>query len=109
MIRFETNVRIAQWTGAFEAIFLNSSMWSNRSGQGVVINSIDDGKHGTDTLHGLSLAVDLDTEGDDPKDLESLFQYLRRTMPAQYDVIFEGDHVHVEWDVKRNESRIPKK
>lgn len=107
MLRFEPNVRIHYVTAELLPILLNASMWSNRMGIAVVVNSIDDGTHGARTRHGLSNTVDLDTEGDRAEDLESLFQYMRKVMPEGYDVVHETDHVHVERDPKRAEYRTP--
>jgi hypothetical protein len=108
MLRFKPEVRIHWFNLELFTILLNASMWSNKTGITVEINSIDDGKHGDPTFHGLSKAADLDTVGDNPGDLESLYQYMRRVMPAGYDVIHEADHIHVECDPKRPESRVKK-
>lgn len=106
MLRFEANVRIYWFSADLLPILLNASMWSNKTAIGVVVNSIDDGKHGKNTRHGLSNTVDLDTEGDKPADLENLFKYMVATMPDGYDVIHETDHLHVERDVHRQEFRL---
>lgn len=106
MIHFKPEVQIRIWNTVLTDVILQASLWSLRSGVNVEVNSIDDGQHGVNSLHGSSLAVDLDTDGDKPADLENLYQHLRRAMSSAYDVIHEGDHVHVEWDVKRKESRV---
>lgn len=108
MVRFKPEVRIFTWCLELHCIFLNASMWSTRTGVGVHISSIDDGKHGATTLHGLGLAVDMNVDTFEAVQLESLYQYMRKTMPKEYDVIFEVDHVHVEWDAKRPEMRMVK-
>jgi hypothetical protein len=96
MLHFKPEARIHFVTSELMCILSNASMWSNKTGIGVEINSIDDGTHGAATGHGLSLAADIDTDGDDPKDLERLFQYMLMFMPTTYTVIKESDHIHVE-------------
>lgn len=110
MIHFKQEVEIRSFSYALMPIFINASMWSDRTGISVHISSIDDGAHPGSTTnttdHGLSLAVDMNVDTLKPADLENLYQYLRKTMPRDYDVIAETDHVHIQWDVHRPEQRI---
>lgn len=82
-----------------------ASRWSCTSGVDVEVNSVNDSheRHSPASLHPFDLAADLDTIGDTTVDLKSLFVFLARTLPPQYDVLFEGDHVHVEYDTRRGE------
>ena len=81
-------------------------MWSSRAGIGLHISSIDDGPHCATTDHGLSLAVDMNVDTMKLEDREALYQYLRKVMPRDFDVICESDHVHVQWDIHRPEMRL---
>lgn len=105
-IRFKPEVRAVAWTPQLALILARASDWSLRSGVDVEVNSIDDGTHGVTTLHGLSIAIDLDTVGDLRKDLVLLHQFLAAVMPQEYDVVWEDDHVHVEMDVRRGRRQI---
>lgn len=109
MISFKPEVRIVNFNPDLCCILLNASMWSNRNNVGVHISAIDDGTHGPTTFHGLSKAVDMNVDTFNPKDRESLYQYMRMCMPEGFDVIAEDDHVHVERDPKRPEMRIANK
>jgi len=102
-VRFKQEVRIIDLPWQLVAVLRLAALWSLRSRIHVEINSIDDGAgvHMGGSLHGLSLAVDLDTVGDKNPDIEQLAEFLRRTLDPQYDLVFEGDHVHVEWDAHR--------
>lgn len=101
MIRFETNVRIGIFSEELGKILRFASVWSERYKIDVVVNSWSDGKHSPTSLHPYDLAVDLDTEGDRPADLKRLHTYLARWAGPQYDVLLESDHIHVEWDSRR--------
>ena len=107
MIRFEPNVRIVNFSEQLARIFHLASGWAAIAGIGVVVNSVDDGTHSDLTLHGFSLAADLDTEGDRAEHLPLLHGYLARHLPAPFDVLLEATHVHVEYDTKRKLPKIP--
>jgi hypothetical protein len=101
MLRFEPTVRIVYFSEPLSKALHLASVWALVSKIGLVVNSIDDLQHGPTTLHGFSLAVDLDTEGDKPEDLRPLYGYLARHLPEGFEVLLERDHVHVEWDMHR--------
>ena len=103
MIRFKPEVRIVHFTPELAGLLAAASLWSLRARIDVEVNSIDDGAgvHKPTTRHGFSIAVDLDTVGDRVAELRALAEYLWRCLPPWYDVVFEGDHVHVEYDPHR--------
>jgi hypothetical protein len=105
MLRFEPTVRIVYLTEQLARALHFASVWALVSQIPVVVNSIDDRQHGPGTLHGFSLALDLDTEGDRPDDLRPLYGYLARHLPEGFEVLLERDHVHVEWDMHR--AKVP--
>lgn len=102
-VQFKPEVRVYAFTPQLTCVLALAAHWSLRTRVGVEVNSIDDGAPGRvgDTLHGYSLAIDLDTVGDKLPDLQDLAEFLRRTLDPQYDLVWEGNHVHVEWDVHR--------
>lgn len=82
-------------------VLVAADRWSQENDVAIDVNAIDNGEHGVRTLHGVSRAWDLDTEGDEPYDLASLYMYLRAILPPGFDIVRETDHVHVEWQPKR--------
>lgn len=101
MLRFEPTVRIVNFTEQLSRILHLVSAWSFVARIDVVVNSVDDGAHNRGSLHGYSLAIDLDTEGDRAEHLPILHGYLARHLPPGFDVVLEPSHVHVEWDTNR--------
>jgi hypothetical protein len=103
MLRFKPEVRIRVFRAELAGALLEASLWSLLERIDVDVNAVDEtpGIHMAGTLHGSSLAIDLDTVGDKAPDTQSLGEYLRRALPTGYDVLFEGDHVHVEYDTHR--------
>jgi hypothetical protein len=107
MLRFKPEVRIGFFQSVLGDVLRQACTWSLKARVDVEVNSINDGQavHMKDSLHGFDLAIDLDTVGDRRADTEELADYLRRVLHPQYDVVFEGDHVHVEWDARRGPLR----
>jgi hypothetical protein len=70
------------------------------------ITSASDGKHGVNSLHYKGKALDLRTFNVPTAALPLLVQSLKDALGAQFDVVLEADHVHIEWDVK-DEPKIP--
>lgn len=103
MLSFKAEVRIVDLSDPLVALLRAAAVWSLRSGVRVEVNSIDDGPgiHKPGTLHGWSLAADLDTDGDRIADTRALGGYLQRVLPAPWDVVIEDDHIHAEWDMHR--------
>lgn len=98
MLRFAPGVAIAVFTPQLAEVIKIAAEWALVSGVAVDVNSIDDKGHGAGSFHGWSLAIDLDTAGDKPVDLDALHGYLVRHLPLPWQVINEKDHVHAEWD-----------
>lgn len=107
MIRFESTVRIVNFTEQLARVFHLASSWAAIAGISVVVKAVDDGSEIGASLHGFSLAANLDTESERATDLTLLHGYLARHLPPQYDVLLEPTHVHVEYDTRRKVSTIP--
>lgn len=69
-------------------------------GQKLVITSANDARHGPGTLHDNSRACDYRTRYFKPEDLPSIAKALHRLLGADYDVVIESTHIHVEYDPK---------
>lgn len=74
-------------------------------GHDCTITSGVDGKHGENSLHYAGRALDFRTRtvpiGTRPK----LAKELRARLGANFDVVEESDHLHVEWDPKHHADR----
>ena len=101
MMRFGASVRVRVFTPQLADALAIAAEWSLVARVDVDVNSIDDSQHGATTLHGHSLALDLDPATDRPDHTRDLAQFLARRLPAPWQVLLEPDHVHVEWDTGR--------
>jgi hypothetical protein len=102
-VRFKPEVRLGYLDARLADVLQACCTWSTQMRIEIEINSINDGPgvHMKGSLHYVNLAIDIDTVGDKPDDLAALAEFLRQWMAPQYDVLFEGTHVHVEWDAHR--------
>lgn len=107
MLRFQPTVRVSYLDAELATILKHASVFGLRAGKTVVVFSVEDLKHMDGSLHYFSLAVDLDVEGNVRADLEGLYAWLRRWLPSGYDVVFEDNHVHVEYDQHRPDALAP--
>ncbi len=71
-------------------------------GYETVLTSARDGKHGQGSLHYVGLAVDLRTTkaGVDRESARRLRRIIATRLGAQYDVIAEELHIHIEFQPK---------
>jgi len=76
-----------------------ASTWGHRSGLRVYLTSVNDHEHGEGSLHGRDWAMDFDVQGNRTVDLQRLAAYLRKHLGPEFDVVFEGNHVHVEMEL----------
>lgn len=81
------------------------SAWMVYQKYGVVpvITSANDSKHSQNSLHYKNLAWDLRVWGlPDPQAVVKELIAILNVKYDDYDVIFENDHIHIEWDKKGN-------
>lgn len=103
MLSFKPEARVGLFTDRLGRVLTVASVWSVRSRVDVHVSSINDGPgvHMPSSLHAFDLALDLDVVNDKPEDRFAFAEYLRCWLGPRYDVVFEADHVHVEWGVHR--------
>lgn len=101
MLRFKPEVRIGYFDHHAGLVFEYASVWSLQTRIDVEVNSAADSTHATGSLHPRDLGWDLDTAGDKPEDLPKLARFLADRLPTGYEIVIEGDHVHVEFDLHR--------
>ena len=65
-----------------------------------VVTSVCDGKHMQTSLHYMGLAMDIRTRDMKPEMIRPCVQELQEALGLQFDVVLEGDHIHVEFDPK---------
>jgi hypothetical protein len=76
------------------------AIYHRHSGQSCVITSASDGTHGPNSLHYQGLALDLRTSNVIPALMLKIVRDLKLELGLQFDVVDEGDHVHLEFDPK---------
>ena len=69
-------------------------------GYDVTITSLSDGVHQSGSLHYSGCAVDLRIKPIRESDVTFLLRDIRFALGANFDVVLEVDHIHVEYDPK---------
>jgi len=69
-------------------------------GKELVITSVDDSKHGKNTLHGSGSAFDCRTSYFMAGEAERVANEIRAKIDEDFDIAFETDHLHIEYDPK---------
>jgi len=63
----------------------------------LVLTSASEGKHGENSLHYSGKAFDFRTRGLTTEQQEDWATLCRIRLDAEFDVVLEKDHLHVEW------------
>lgn len=66
----------------------------------IVVTSILDGVHSNRSLHYKGLAFDMRTHIYTQYEISKLMGNLKWMLGANYDVVLEKDHIHIEYDPK---------
>ena len=74
--------------------------WDHSLPSQCVITSASDGTHMANSLHYKGLALDLRTRDMDPVTRMEIVHDLKARLGAQFDVVIESDHLHVEFQPK---------
>jgi uncharacterized protein YcbK (DUF882 family) len=69
-----------------------------RYGHELTITSGTDGQHSPKSLHYKGLALDFRTRNVPQTQLPKIEREIKQALGNDYDVVFEGDHFHVEYD-----------
>jgi hypothetical protein len=70
-------------------------------GEEAVITSLNDGNHMKGSFHYKGLAIDLRTRYFDYPTIEMVMIELKLKLGDEYDIIFETNHIHIEYDPKK--------
>lgn len=66
----------------------------------LMVTAVKDGKHMTGSLHYKGLAADLRSKDVPEAVLPALVSTLQSSLGDQFDVVFEANHIHIEFDPK---------
>ena len=68
----------------------------------LVITSVNDGRHSATSLHYAGCAVDIRTRNL-PSEIAAVdvAAQIKDALNIDFDVLFEGDHIHIEWQPRR--------
>ena len=82
------------------ALIIADQIYSDHNINECVLTSATDSKHSEHSHHLKGLAIDLRTNNIDINMRQPIVNVLQKALGSQYQVIFEVDHIHVEFDPK---------
>jgi hypothetical protein len=72
-----------------------------QQGEACVVTTAANGHHRRGSLHYSGAAVDLRTRHLTGEQVQAVLGLLRSRLGADFDVVDEGDHIHLEWQPKQ--------
>lgn len=85
---------------ALLAILVADGVWKDKALGILTVTSGTDGKHSSGSKHYIGSAVDFRTMNLTNDQIQFAASELKERLGVEYDVIVEGDHIHVEHDPK---------
>lgn len=85
------------------AAMIAEGVWAMHGKTELTITSGAEGKHMTNSLHYKGLAIDIRLPSADPA---AAVLALRANLGAQFDVVLEVDHIHLEFDPKEKDQHL---
>lgn len=82
------------------AVIVAEGVWRDKNLGRATITSCTDGKHSSGSKHYIGAAIDLRTMNLTPDQVQFAATELKERLGVEYDVVAEGDHIHVEHDPK---------
>lgn len=75
-------------------------LWKENNEE-LVVTAATDGEHSAGSLHYYGYAVDLRTRYFGADDSRKIAIELQKRLNKDYTVIFEGDHIHVQYNIHK--------
>jgi len=101
MLLLKPGVRVAGLRSEILLAVVAAERVCAEMGVDCVVTACVDGVHQAGSLHYCGLAVDLRSRDFRPGDLDKAIARIRQCLGADYDVVLENEHVHVEFDQKQ--------
>lgn len=103
MLKLKPGVTLGSLQPQIAVALMAAERLYERRGTELVVTSGDDGNHSSTSLHYAGAAVDLRvrTLPDPDRDGREIARELSEALGRDYDVLFEGDHIHLEYQPRR--------
>ena len=72
------------------------------TGHDLTITACVDGKHMAGSLHYTGAAIDVRTRDVPADKLQTILAKLKECLAGDFDVLLEGDHIHIEFQPKQS-------
>ena len=87
------------------ALGIAQEIYARETKKPLIVTSLDDGTHKKTSKHYKGLGADLRTKHLTAPEVAVVFKALQTSLePLCFDVVLEGDHIHIEYDPKQGEA-----
>lgn len=100
MFSFKQGVSIANLEPQLVLGLLSVYSVFEEHGYDVVVTSVSDGVHRSDSRHYVGFGADLRIRHLGKSDVVTLVNAIRSALGSNFDVVLEVDHIHIEYDPK---------
>lgn len=101
MLKFKNGVKMAVLSPQMVlAVQVIADIFQYPFGKDCVITSITDGRHMKGSKHGTGEGMDFRISHVDEDNWPTLVTLIKTSLTADFDVVLEKDHIHVEYDPK---------
>jgi len=97
-LKFSTSIKKIS-TQILLALIIANEIYANK-GINMVITSVSDSVHSKTSLHYSGFACDLRTNGISITIINSIVDEIKLRLTKEFDIIFEVDHIHIEYQPK---------
>ncbi len=99
-MRLKNNVRLKGLQPQILIAVMVANDVYRQHGKELVITSVNDSKHGTNSIHYKGNAVDLRTHYFDNQERLEVYREIKSRLIVDFDVVLENNHIHIEYDPK---------
>jgi len=101
MLLLKPGVRVAGMRPEILFAIIAAERVCAEMGVDCVVTACVDGVHQAGSLHYCGLAVDLRSRNFRPGDADKAIARIKQCLGADYDVVLENDHLHLEYQPKQ--------
>ncbi len=102
MISFKQGVKVFGTRPEINTAIIVAHTAYQELGHDLVVTSANDGRHSRASLHYSGLAIDIRTRHLQDGEDETLADKIRSLLTSEYDVVLESDHIHIEFQPKKD-------
>lgn len=99
-MKLKSNVRLKDLQPQILLAVIIANDVYDRHDKELVITSVNDSRHGKNSIHYIGNAIDLRTRYFSLDEKIAVYKEIKQQLTVDFDVVLEKDHIHIEYDPK---------